>query len=207
MNKEQLLSLGLTEEQAAAVAQGLENSKMIPKTRFDEVNNAKKALEEQVNDFSKQLKSLQGAVKGNEELEATVKALQEAQNTTKVEYEQKLKDSKIDAAIKLSLVGKVHDEDLIVGLIDRANIEVDDNYNVTKGLDDQLEALKGSKSFLFKETAQEQPQQPTLYGVKPNGIDTPPATNISFGAQLAQQRNQTQQKTAHDPWAQKTGGI
>lgn len=209
MNKDQLLALGLTEEQATQVLQGLETTQMIPKSRFDEVNNAKKALEEQVNDFSNQLKTLQGAVKGNEELEATVKSLQEAQANTKAEYEQKLKDSKIDAAIKLSLAGKVHDEDLIVGLIDRTNIQVDDNYNVVKGLDDQLEALKGSKSFLFKETApeQQQQQQPTLHGVKPQGIDAPPATNLSFGAQLAQQRSQTQQKSALDPWAQNTGGI
>ena len=44
MNTEQLLQLGLTEEQATAVSTALEIQQTIPKARFHEVNNAKKTL-------------------------------------------------------------------------------------------------------------------------------------------------------------------
>lgn len=197
MNKEQLLALGLSEEQADTVVKGIEESGSVPYARFKEVNDAKKALESQVNEFSTQLKTLQGAVKGNEELESTIKELQEAQSKTKAEYEQMLKDSKIEAAIKLALVGKTHDEDLVLSLIDKGTIEVDDKYNVSKGLEEQLATLKESKAFLFKS---EQPTQPTLSGVKPNNVEAPPVANVSIGAQIAQQRNASKKTTNNGPW-------
>ena len=200
MNKEQLLSLGLSEEQADAVVKGIEESGSVPYARFKEVNDAKKALESQVNEFSNQLKTLQGSVKGNEELENQIKELQKAQSETKAQYEQMLKDSKVDAAIKLALVGKAHDEDLVLGLIDRGSIEVDDNYKVVKGLDEQLTSLQESKSFLFKTVEPTEPQQPTLSGVKPGNLDAPPVPGTSVGAQIAQQLNGVKQTTIKSPW-------
>ena len=194
LNKEQLVSLGLTEEHADAVVTALETSQMIPKARFDEVNNAKKALEAQVTDYSAQLKTLQDSAIGNETLQKQIADLQEAQKTAKVQYEQQLKDAKVDAAIKLAINGKVHDVDMVAGLIDRALIQLDDNHNITSGLTEQFGALKESKSFLFVPEKQE--STPQIAGAKPvSGIEAPPAHNqsASIGSTWAQKMNQQKQ--------------
>lgn len=203
MNKEELLGFGLTEEQADAVIAKLDSSNTIPYARFKEVNDAKNLLETQVNEYSEQLKQLQGAAKGNDELQAKIKELQDAQEQTKTNYEKALKDAKIDAAIKLSLVGKTHDEELVLGLIDRAAIEVDDNYKVIKGLDEQLGTLKESKAFLFKseEPTIEPPTQPSIVGAKPSNVENgKPAPALSTGVQIAQQLNGAKQQKTNDPW-------
>ena len=203
MNKEELLGFGLTEEQADAVIAKIDSSNTIPYARFKEVNDAKNLLETQVNEYSEQLKQLQGAAKGNDELQAKIKELQDVQEQTKANYEQALKDAKIDAAIKLSLVGKTHDEELVLGLIDRAAIEVDDNYKVIKGLDEQLGTLKESKAFLFKSEVptNEPPAQPSIFGAKPSNIENgKPAPNVSTGVLIAQQLNGAKQQKTNDPW-------
>jgi multidrug efflux pump subunit AcrA (membrane-fusion protein) len=203
MNKDELLGFGLTEEQADAVIAKLDSSNTIPYARFKEVNDAKNLLETQVNEYSEQLKQLQGAAKGNDELQAKIKELQDAQEQTKINYEQALKDAKIDAAIKLSLVGKTHDEELVLGLIDRAAIEVDDNYKVIKGLDEQLGTLKESKAFLFKseDPIIEPPTQPNIVGAKPSNVENgKPAPNVSTGVLIAQQLNGAKQQKTNDPW-------
>ena len=69
MGYQELLDLGLTDEQATTVYNKLESQQMIPKARFDEVNNAKKALETQVADYDTQLKTLQKSAEGNEALQ------------------------------------------------------------------------------------------------------------------------------------------
>nr|CAC27409.1 putative transposase [Acetivibrio thermocellus] len=58
MTKEQLMEMGLTEEQAEKVLVIYKEDlkSFIPKARFDEVNEAKKNLEEQLKDRDKQLK-------------------------------------------------------------------------------------------------------------------------------------------------------
>ena len=93
MTKEQLLEMGLTEEQADKVlsAHKEELKGYIPKTRFDEVNDAKKDLENQLKDRDKQLKDLQEKVNGNEELEKTIKDLQESNKKAVPTTKQKSK--------------------------------------------------------------------------------------------------------------------
>src|SRR5690606_37131971 len=100
MKKEQLLELGLTEEQADKVLNMHKEvlAGFIPKARFDEVNETKKGLEQQVQERDNQLKDLQEKVKGNEELENTIKELQEVNKATKEQYEAKIKDMAIAAA-------------------------------------------------------------------------------------------------------------
>lgn len=57
MNKEDLLKLGLSEEQAEKVlsANAEQLKGFIPKSRFDEVNNTKKQLEKDLKDRDVQL--------------------------------------------------------------------------------------------------------------------------------------------------------
>lgn len=163
MKKEDLIAMGLSEEQADAVVG--KYGTMIPKERFDEVNKAKKTLEDQVKNHETQLKDLQDKAKGNEELQKTITDLQQANETAKTEYEQQLKDERMSAALKFSLHSKVHDVDLVAGLIDKTTIELSEDGKVTKGLDEQLKSLQESKSFLFVP----EKQQPTFKGWVPAG--------------------------------------
>lgn len=197
MKKEDLIAMGLSEEQATAIVEKYGN--MIPKERFDEVNNAKKVLENQVKTHETQLKELQDTAKGSEELQATITELQQANETAKTEYEQQLKNERMSAALKLSLNGKVHDVDLVVGLIDRNTIELDKDGNVVKGLDEQLKTLQESKSFLF---VPDKPNTPQFKGFVPaNGMQGQEGgTEIGFGKQIAEERSKgtEQLDTARD---------
>lgn len=187
MKKEDLITMGFSEEQADALIN--KYGAMIPKERFDEVNNAKKTLEEQVKTHETQLKDLQDKAKGNEELQVEIAKLQEEQKQAKEQYEQQLKDERLSTALKLSLAGKVHDVDLVAGLLDKATVELDDKGNVTKGLDEQLKSLQESKSFLFVPEKDEK-KPPTLKGLNPAGGDGGASGELDTGSAFAKQFNE-----------------
>lgn len=176
MNKEQFTALGLTDEQAekAATASADELKGFVPKTRFDEVNEAKKQAEKGITDRDKQIDEL-GKVAGvSEELKAQITKLQGENQTAKEEYETNLKDLTLTGAIKAALAGKVHDEGLAAGLIDKSKLVLDGDKVV--GLDDQVKGLKESRAFLFKPDDNQQQQQQTPPGFKVGapGNSTPP---------------------------------
>lgn len=199
MKKEDLIALGLTEEQADALIS--KYGTMIPKERFDEVNNAKKTLEEQVKQHDSQLKGLQEKAKGNEELQAEITKLQEAQQQAKKEYEQQLKDERMSTALKLALFNKVHDADLVAGLIDKAKVELDEKGNIKGGLDEQLKTLQESKSFLFVPEKEEKP--PTFKGWSPAGGSDGKEGELSVGSSFAKELNEkgTPSSDTLNPWA------
>lgn len=88
MNKEELIALGLTEEQANKVLEI--NKDMIPYTRFKEVNDEKNELKNQLSNRDTQLKELAKITKDNEELNSKIKELQESNKNAQTEYENKL---------------------------------------------------------------------------------------------------------------------
>ncbi|WP_036120805.1 phage scaffolding protein [Lysinibacillus sphaericus] len=195
MKKEDLIAMGLSEEHADAVVG--KYGTMIPKERFDEVNKAKKTLEDQVKNHDTQLKDLQEKAKGNEELQKTITELQQANETAKTEYEQQLKDERMSAALKLSLHSKVHDVDLVAGLIDKTTIELSEDGKVTKGLDEQLKSLQESKSFLFVP----EKQQPTFRGWNPAGGADSGTDTSDVGSNFAKIANDKGSSDAsNDPW-------
>ena len=150
MKKEQLLELGLTEEQADKVLNMHKEvlAGFIPKARFDEVNETKKELEQQIQERDKQLKDLQEKVKGNEELEKTIKELQEANKATKELYEDKIRDMTINAAIQSKLTDAKY-PDLLLTKFDRSKLSIAEDGTVL-GVDEQLTALKEQYKDLFK---------------------------------------------------------
>ncbi|MEK4170974.1 phage scaffolding protein [Lysinibacillus sp. FSL L8-0312] len=195
MKKEDLIAMGLSEEQADAIVG--KYGTMIPKERFDEVNKAKKTLEDQVKNHETQLKDLQDKAKGNDELQKTITDLQQANETAKTEYEQQLKDERMSAALKLSLHSKVHDVDLVTGLIDKTTIELSEDGKVTKGLDEQLKTLQESKSFLFVP----EKQQPTFRGWNPAGGADGGTGTSDVGSNFAKIANDKGSSDAsNNPW-------
>ena len=181
MTKEQLLQMGLSEEQADKVlaAHKEELKGFIPKARFDEVNDAKKDLEKQLEDRDKQLKDLQEKVKGNEELEKTIKDLQESNKKAVADYEAKIKNITLDNAIRLALKEhKAKYEDLLLGKFDREKLKIKDDGTI-EGLDEQIKALKEGYKDLF-----EQP----LSGYTPNNTgDNPEGGELQQIANIIRQ--------------------
>jgi len=143
MKKEDLLNVeGLSEAQInTIVALSTEELKgFIPKTRFDEVNDTKKQLEETIKQRDSQLDELGKKAKGNEDLEKQIKDLQDINNNTKAEYESKLKDININSAIRSELTGFKYPE-LIEAKIDKTKLTVGDDGKVF-GITDQLTVIK-----------------------------------------------------------------
>lgn len=197
MKKEELIALGLTEEQADKVVAGF--GSMIPKSRFDEVNEAKKNLETQIQDRDKQLKDLGEKAKGNEDLTKKIQELQDANKEAKTTYEKQLKDVQLSTAIKLAIAGKAQDADIVTGLIDATKIELNEDGSVKGGLDDQLKSLKESKPFLF---VPESGSKPNLKGTKPPEGSNGGSGQPNIGADFAKMLNErgAAPSTENNPW-------
>lgn len=151
MNKQQFLDLGLTDEQAtkAEAESKKELESYIPKTRFDEVNEAKKQLDKDIKARDTQIEDIKKNAGDNEGLKKQIETLQTENKTTKEKYQQELKDLQISNAIKLAIADKAQDADLVSGLFDKSKLILGDDGKIT-GLDEQLKSLQESKAFLFK---------------------------------------------------------
>ena len=162
MNKEQLMELGLTEEQADKVLAKYVN--MIPKHRFDEVNEEKKELKNQLDERDAQLKELKAKASGNEELTAKITELEELNKTTKEDYEAKMATLRKETAIELLLKDqKAKNIKAVKALLDLEKVTLDGEKLI--GLEEQLKSLKESDSYLFGED--------TLSGRTPNKDTNP----------------------------------
>jgi len=131
----------------------------VPKEQYNTLAETKKKLEEGIAERDKQLEELKKI--DAEGLKAEIERLQEENKTATEKYEAELKDIQLANAIKLAVAGKVHDEDLVSGLVDKTKLIIGDDGKIV-GLDEQIASLKESKAFLFKpedETNQQQQQQ------------------------------------------------
>jgi chromosome segregation ATPase len=123
----------------------------VPKSQYNDVSEARKKAEEALAERDKQLESLKKSAGDNEALKRQIEELQAENKAAKEKYENDIKELRTNTALKLALAGEVHDADIVLGLIDKSKIELDDAGNVKAGLDDQLKSLRESKGFLFVE--------------------------------------------------------
>lgn len=146
MKKEDLIALGLSEEQADKVIEGY--GTMVPKSRLDdkiaEVNDYKT----QIADRDTQLTELQTKANGNEELQAEITRLQQENDQTKTEYEGKLQQKDFDFALAEALRNaKAKNPVAVKALLKADTLKLDGDKIL--GLDEQLTALKASDDYLF----------------------------------------------------------
>lgn len=169
MNKQQLMAMGLTDEQADKVLEGYKG--YIPKDRFDEVNNAKKDLEKQLSDRDTQLETLKKGATNNEELTKQINDLQAENTRIKAESEQKVKDMEKDNLLVTTLKDeyKSKDPNIILSLIDKSKITVDNGKLI--GFKEIMEPIVKEKDFLFEPVKQDN-KQPGFIGVKPGEGDS-----------------------------------
>ena len=201
MNLAQVKALnitGLSDEDAKKIADASaeELKTYIPKTRFDEVNEAKKTAEGQVKTLTKDLEAAKANAGDNEDLKNQLEAAIQKQKDDKKAFDEQMKEMQISNAIKLAIADKTHDADLVAGLFDKAKLILGDDGKVT-GLDEQLKDLQENKAFLFKqvENTVSKPQPGFKFG-NPNPNPTPepgqrPSMKDAIAARLQSQMGQT----------------
>lgn len=189
MKKEDLMKIeGMTDDLATKIAeQSADELKgYIPKTRFDEVNEAKKNAEALVKERDKQLEDVKKSTGDNEELKNQITQLQAENKASKEKYEADIKKMQIDNAVASALkdAGAKNVTALTALLKDMDKAELDDNGSV-KGLAEQIQALQKSDSYLFDI---ESKQKPKASGATPASGGSTPGAEGSWTTKLAEAR-------------------
>lgn len=120
----------------------------IPKDKYNEVAEAKKKLEEDIQERDNQLEQLKNAASNNEELKKQIEELQEANRRAAEEWQAKMAQMKLDFAIEKALAAaKAKNIKAVKALLDLEKVKLDGEQLL--GLDDQLETLKETDPYLF----------------------------------------------------------
>lgn len=128
----------------------------VPKETYNALAETKTKLEKDIADRDKQLEDLKKVDAAG--LQAEIERLQGENKAAKEKYETELKDLTLTNAIKLAIAGKVHDESIVSGLVDKTKLIIGDDGKIV-GLDEQINSLKEGKAFLFKEDNSQNSQQ------------------------------------------------
>ena len=172
MKKEELVKLGLTEEDADKVAKASEEELkgFVPKSRFDEVNEARKHAEESVKERDKQIEGLKTSAGDAEKLKQQIEQLQKDNKEKDSVHATEIKNLKIDNAVEATLLAaKCKNTKAAKALLDLSKAELDENGTV-KGLAEQVKSLTEAEDskFLFDSST-----TPKMKGAKTgeDGID------------------------------------
>lgn len=155
MNKEDLIAMGLTEEQTKKVMDSLDGN-YVTKTRFNEVNEENKTLKKSVSDRDKQLEDLKKSSGDNEELKKQIETLQQENANQKKAHEAEMTQLRLDNAIDAALTAAgAKNIKAVRALLDTSKVKVGEDGKLT-GFDDLLSAVQKSDSYLFAEKQQKQ---------------------------------------------------
>lgn len=121
----------------------------VPKSQYNDLSDTKKKLEKDITDRDTQLETLSKDANASEGLKAEIAKLQGENKTAAEKYAADLKDMTLTNAITAALNGKVHNETVVTGLINKDKLVIGDDGKVV-GLDEQLKGLQTSDAYLFK---------------------------------------------------------
>lgn len=137
---ENLKSVGLSDEQIKIIF----NEREKELSKFNNYEEIKQKYKEQGEELNK-LKQLEPEKLINRINELSQKHKEELKNVEE-EYKKNIKM----ISIKSQLSG-AHDPDLILNLIDLNKVDLSEDGTIKMGLNEQLEELRSTKGFLFKE--------------------------------------------------------
>jgi hypothetical protein len=193
MKKEELVKLGLDEETAEKIANASaeELKGFVPKSRFDEVNNAKKTAEDTVKERDQQIESLKSA--GNvDDLKQQITTLQNENKAKDEAHAAELLKVRIDSDVEAALTeAKAKNHKAVKALLDLEKAELGDDGKV-KGLREQIAALTKAEDSKFMFNAVTAPK---MKGAKTGedgiedgdkGVDTSKMTYDELCAYLAE---------------------
>lgn len=176
MTKEDLIAMGLTEDQAKKVMNSLDGN-YVTKTRFNEINEENKTLKKSVSDRDKQLEELKKSSGDNAELKKQIEDLQKQNAEQKKTHEAELNQLKLDNAVNTALTAAgAKNNKAVRSLLDLNKIKFGEDGKLN-GLDDQLKSIQKSDSYLFAE--KQQKQQNNFKGFQPGASgDAKPGTEV-----------------------------
>lgn len=168
--KELLKNAGIADDQIETIVANAAKEApkhVVPKVKYNELSTAKSSLETQLSERDTQLTDLQKQVKGNEELENTIKELQDANKLAATKHQEELEASKIESAIDLALTAaKAKNLTAAKALLDREGLSLDKDGKTVIGLADKVKALVESEEtkFVFDST------ETVIAGTTPGGL-------------------------------------
>lgn len=138
----------------------------VPADKYDAANQSKSSAETTMKSVAEALKAIGGSGDPSK-IADDVKAAQSKIDELGKNHKAELNKIQRTAALKMSLVGKVHDPDDIIKLLDLEKIDVDDSGCLKTNVDDLIKPYKDSKPYLFVDD--QSTQQTQINGAKPAG--------------------------------------
>jgi len=122
--------------------------RFIPKDKYNEVAEAKKKLETDIQERDKQLEELKKASGTSEELKKQIEQLQADNKKASEEWQAKMAQMQLDFALERALTtARAKNPKAVKALLDMEKVKLDGDQLL--GLDDQLKALQQSDPYLF----------------------------------------------------------
>ena len=170
MTKESLMAMGLTEEQATKVMEGL-NGSFVTKTRFNEVNEELKTAKATITERDGQLNALKTSGADAAALQAQITQLQADNAAKDQEHAAEIKKIRIENAVEKALtdakaINPATVKPLLAAFLEKADLDDD---GTIRGLADEIGRLAKAEgtSFLFK--ADDTTTTSTISGASPAG--------------------------------------
>lgn len=122
------------------------------KAKYTEANTKLEDITKQLEEANNTIKDLKKNNADNEALQNQVKEYEEKIKIQKADYESKVRNLTLDAAIEKALsVAKAKHTDLLSSKIERDKLVINDDNTIT-GLDEQINSLKENYKDLFEVT-------------------------------------------------------
>lgn len=171
MKRSELEALGLTKEQIDSVIKtngaDIENAKTVAAAEMKSVQTELDALKEQIKERDKQIDGLKKSSGDNEELKKQIEELQKANKEKDAAHAAEMLKIKLDSAVEKALTESgAKNVKAVRALLNLEGAELDDK-GLVKGLDKQIEALKGAddSKFMFADSSV------SLAGANPGSSD------------------------------------
>ena len=148
MTKEELLALGLTEEQAAKVVEDY-GKNYVSKDQFNSKNEELKSVKGELTTLNGEIDNLKKSNADNAELAKQIESMKADAETRKAEYEGKIAQLEIDNLVNVALSNaKAKNNVAVRALLDLKDAKVKDGK--IKGLDEQVAK---ANPYLFGEAS------------------------------------------------------
>lgn len=136
MTKEELLALGLTEEQTAKVVEDY-GKNYVSKDQFNAKNEELKSVKGELTTLNSEIDNLKKSNADNAELAKQIETMKADAESRKAEYENKIAQLEIDNIVNVALSNaKAKNNVAVRALLDLTDAKVKDGK--IKGLDEQL---------------------------------------------------------------------
>lgn len=170
---------GIEADQITSILADAKKQKLIPKDRFDEVNNSLKVANETISNINKELDTLKSSAQNSEILKQQIEDLKAKNQTTIDEYEGKIKGMKLHDYVKEEMLKDLKDPkyfELLYKEVDQSKLSIAEDGTVT-GFD--IKPFQEKYADLFGSS----PSGPGSFGNPPRGkVGT---GNESLGKRLA----------------------